>query len=191
MVRKLTEKQSHLLRYLADYRLKYGNQPTLKEMARGSGLSDHKSVSRTITALIERGYVERGLQRTRAILLTDQAYEFLGVPLLRRQFAQPGLTPIQESHLQATETVLSAPAPDFSAFGSQSIQVNGTNSPEDPLVKMASVWWQSAHRTDITKPIGWGVAIPLMVWLLSAIGFSMPIAFMAALLCAWFIKNYL
>lgn len=126
----MTKNQENLIRFIADYRVKYGASPTLQEMVVGIHVSDHKSVSGIISALTKRGFLEKGRQKTRSILLTDKAFELLGIPLFRRQ----QLEEFNYSYRQmspASSGVVASPAPDYVGHGEQSIKTDGTNLTND------------------------------------------------------------
>ena len=126
----MTKNQENLIRFIADYRVKYGASPTLQEMVMGIHVSDHKSVSGIISALTKQGFLEKGRQKTRSILLTDKAFELLGIPLFRRQqleefnYSQRQMSP-------ASSGVVTSPAPDYVGHGEQSIKTDGTNLSND------------------------------------------------------------
>ena len=126
----MTKNQENLIRFIADYRVKYGASPTLQEMVMGIHVSDHKSVSGIISALTKQGFLEKGRQKTRSILLTDKAFELLGIPLFRRQ----QLEEFNYCHRQmwpASSGVVTSPAPDYVGHGEQSIKTDGTNLTND------------------------------------------------------------
>ncbi|MBI2990328.1 MAG: hypothetical protein HYY51_04065 [Candidatus Magasanikbacteria bacterium] len=126
----MTRNQENLIRFIADYRVKYGASPTLQEMVVGIHVSDHKSVSGIISALTKQGFLEKGRQKTRSILLTDKAFELLGIPLFRRQqleefnYSYRRMSP-------ASSGVVTSPAPDYVGHGEQSIKTDGTNLTND------------------------------------------------------------
>ena len=70
----MTKNQENLIRFIADYRVKYGTSPTLQEMVVGIHVSDHKSVSGIISALTKQGFLEKGKQKTRSILFFFDAF---------------------------------------------------------------------------------------------------------------------
>lgn len=122
----MTKNQENLIRFIANYRIKYGASPTLREMVVGIHVSDHKSVSGIIFALIKQGFLEKGKQKNRSILLTDSAFELLEIPLFHRQ----QLKEFNYSYRQmspASDGVVTSPIPDYVGHGEQSIKTDGTN----------------------------------------------------------------
>ena len=126
----MTKNQENLIRFIADYRVKYGASPTLQEMVVGIHVSDHKSVSGIISALTKQGFLEKGKQKTRSILLTDKAFELLGIPLFRRQQLEEFNYSYRQMSL-ASSGVVTSPAPDYVGHGEQSIKTDGTNLTND------------------------------------------------------------
>ena len=126
----MTRNQENLIRFIADYRVKYGASPTLQEMVVGIHVSDHKSVSGIISALTKQGFLEKGKQKTRSILLTDKAFELLGIPLFRRQQLEEFNYSYRQMSL-ASSGVVTSPAPDYVGHGEQSIKTDGTNLTND------------------------------------------------------------
>jgi len=126
----MTKNQENLIRFIADYRVKYGASPTLQEMVMGIHVSDHKSVSGIISALTKQGFLEKGRQKTRSILLTDKAFELLGIPLFRRQQLEEFNYSYRQMSL-ASSGVVTSPAPDYVGHGKQSLKTDGTNLSND------------------------------------------------------------
>lgn len=122
----MTKNQKSLIEFIADYRVKYGISPTLYEMVRGIGVSDHKSVSGIISSLVEDKFLDRGKQKTRAILLTDKAFEFLKIPLLRRQKLEKSSYSYPQMSSASSGMVVSS-AHNHVGHGEQFIKANGTN----------------------------------------------------------------
>ena len=96
MKNTLTKNQARLLHYISVYRLRYGSVPTLKEMVRVIRVSDNKSVLGIIEALIKKGYITRRNKKSRSILLTKKAYNYLipsyeyqKIPSISDQLRQP------------------------------------------------------------------------------------------------------
>ncbi len=126
----MTKNQENLIRFIADYRVKYGTSPTLQEMVNGIHVSDHKSISGIISALIKQGFLEKGKQRIRSILLTDKAFEFLGIPLFRRQRIEEFNYSYRQISPAGSGVVISS-APDYVGYGEQAIKTDGTNLTND------------------------------------------------------------
>lgn len=126
----MTKNQGNLIRFIADYRVKYGVSPTLQEMVRGIQVSDHKSISGIISALVRQGYLERGRQKIRSILLTDKTLEFLNISLFRRQQLEEFSYSYRQTSTASSGAVTS-PASDYVGHGEQSIKTDGTNLGND------------------------------------------------------------
>ncbi len=130
----MTKNQENLIRFIADYRVKYGASPTLQEMVAGIHVSDHKSVSGIISALTKQGFLEKGKQKTRSILLTDKAFELLGIPLFRRQQLEEFNYSFRQMS-PASSGLITSPTPDYIRHGEQSIKTDiktdGTNLTND------------------------------------------------------------
>jgi len=65
----LTERQIQLLNFIRVYSVTHGVMPTFAEIADHFGLASKSGVHRLITALEERGHIERIPGRVRAIKL--------------------------------------------------------------------------------------------------------------------------
>lgn len=76
--KNLTQNQHKLLQFIAEYQERYQVSPTLREMVTALGVRDNKSVLGIIQALVERGYLARGQQRFRSVMLTSAAREQIG-----------------------------------------------------------------------------------------------------------------
>ena len=63
-----TRRQMEVLRFVYDYLLKYGYQPTLREIAKKLGIANHNGVFGHLSALERRGYLAM-TEGQRAILL--------------------------------------------------------------------------------------------------------------------------
>lgn len=163
----MTKNQEKLIRFIADYRLKYGASPTLQEMVNGIHVSDHKSVSGIITALIKQGYLEKGVQKTRSILLTDRALEFLGVPLLRRQQIEEFNYSYQ--HISpASSAVVTSSSPDYVGHGEQSIKTDGTNLVNDLRAAVGNTAANIAAKISTNEEtgiiFGWALLLIGLTW---------------------------
>ncbi|MDP2642491.1 MAG: transcriptional repressor LexA [Candidatus Peregrinibacteria bacterium] len=55
----LTEKQEAVLKFIEEYQLAYGKSPTLKEMREHFGVSSDNSILKHLTALKEKGYIQK------------------------------------------------------------------------------------------------------------------------------------
>jgi hypothetical protein len=130
----MTDNQKKLLQYISGYRLKYGSSPTLREMVSGINVSDNKSILGIIAALTRHGYLRKGAQKTRSILLTDKALDFLGVTSFPMQYRAGSLPPQQlkqPAELMNGVTV-SLPTSDNIGYSSgNALKTDGTNIEND------------------------------------------------------------
>src|SRR6476620_10892204 len=55
----LTRRQGDLLRYLAEYWMRYGYSPNYDEMAEAMGVGSKGAIHRLIGCLVERGHIKR------------------------------------------------------------------------------------------------------------------------------------
>lgn len=163
----MTKNQENLIQFIADYRVKYGVSPTLQEMVVGIHVSDHKSVSGIISALTKQGFLEKGRQKTRSILLTDKAFELLGIPLFRRQ----QLEEFNYSYRQmspASSGVVTSPAPDYVGHGEQSIKTDGTNLTNDLRTVVGNTVAGIATRIYANEEVGaifsWALLLGGLTW---------------------------
>jgi SOS-response transcriptional repressor LexA len=77
MAKKLTENQQKILNYIHSYNLQHAMTPTLKEMAAEIGISDSKSASIIINALVKKGYLIKKPNQSRSTFLTAKALDLL------------------------------------------------------------------------------------------------------------------
>lgn len=125
----MTDNQKKLIQYISGYRLKYGSSPTLREMVSGISVSDNKSILGIIAALTRHGYLRKGTQKTRSILLTDKALDFLGVSSFPMQYRAGSLPPQQlkqPAELMNGVTV-SLPTSDSIGYSGTALKTSGTN----------------------------------------------------------------
>ena len=129
----MTDNQKKLLQYISGYRLKYGSSPTLREMVSGISVSDNKSILGIIAALTRQGYLRKGAQKTRSMLLTDKALDFLGVSSFPMQYRAGSLPPQQFK--QPAELVngvtVSLPTSDNIGYNGGALKTDGTNIEND------------------------------------------------------------
>lgn len=59
MAEVLTEKQEALLQFIEDYQLEHGRSPTVREMREHFGVSSDNSILKLLTALKEKGYIQK------------------------------------------------------------------------------------------------------------------------------------
>jgi repressor LexA len=68
----ITPRQRYLLNFIADYHANKQASPSFDEMREACRLKSKSGVHRMITALEERGYIRRIVNRARAIEVVDQ-----------------------------------------------------------------------------------------------------------------------
>lgn len=134
MKRKMTENQAKLLYFIFKYRGQYGTAPTLREMVRGLGVSDNKSVLGIMEALTKQGYLQREKKKSRSVLLTDNAQKFLNEYLLPFQY-QSGPTAAdqlrQPAELARTDVAVLSPTSESLSYRESAIKTNGTSLGND------------------------------------------------------------
>ncbi|MFH0750046.1 MAG: hypothetical protein V1917_04015 [Candidatus Gottesmanbacteria bacterium] len=125
----MTDNQRNLLQFINGYRVEYGSSPTLREMVSGINVSDNKSILGIIAALTKQGYLRKGIQKTRSILLTDKALDLLGVSSFPMQYRIGSLP--QHEFKQPTEFIncvtVSSPTSDNNGYNVSMIKTDGTN----------------------------------------------------------------
>lgn len=163
----MTKNQGNLIKFIADYRTKYGTSPTLQEMVTGIRVSDHKSISGIISALIKQGFLEKGRQKTRSILLTDKAFEFLGIPLFRRQRLEE-LNYYPQQMVSAGSGTVTSSIPDYVGHGEQSIKTDGTNLGNDLRTvignSVASIAMKIYENNETGIIFGWALLLGGLTW---------------------------
>ncbi len=82
---ELTQKQSLLLDFIYRYRFDYGRTPALKDMVGELNISDNKSALRMIDSLVEKGYLNREMKKTKTVTLSDKGYQLVSNVLSRYQ----------------------------------------------------------------------------------------------------------
>lgn len=129
----MTDNQKKLLQYISAYRLKYGSSPTLREMVSGISVSDNKSILGIITALTRDGYLRKGTQKTRSILLTDKALDFLGVSSFPMQYRAGSLPPqqLKQPAELLNGVTVSLPTSDNIGYNGGALKTDGTNIEND------------------------------------------------------------
>jgi len=171
----VTPNEKKLLLFLYEYQARFVASPTLGEIAGGIEVSSHQSASGIVDRLVAKGYLERGVQKDRSILLTDKAFEFLGVPLLRRErlarFNRPSI-----SSTSSGSSVVNGVAHNFIGHGRESISTDGTNSADTWKVVVGNAIAAIATRVSMNRE-----ALPLFTWT----------GIVIALMCAvtWFIDD--
>lgn len=71
----LTEREQDTLEFIRRYIAEYGRSPLVSEIAEGLGLRSPGTTHRYIQALVDGGYLERHVGRTRGLVLTEQNQE--------------------------------------------------------------------------------------------------------------------
>ena len=120
MVRKskpeLSEKQTHVLEFLAKHQEEFNRPPSIREICDEVGISSTSVANYYLDQLEERGYIERDQRVSRGLRLTEKVQEILNfgnllrVPILGPIAAglplpdlQPGRTYISENESNAVE----------------------------------------------------------------------------------------
>ena len=67
----LTKKQSKLLQYLKQKMKKDNVSPSFEEMKNAMGLKSKSGIQRLINGLVERGFIEKKINKKRAINILD------------------------------------------------------------------------------------------------------------------------
>ncbi|MFA6217030.1 MAG: transcriptional repressor LexA [Candidatus Omnitrophota bacterium] len=78
MVRELTEKQKKVLEFICE-KVRENIPPTIREIAKGLGFSSTGTVRDYLNALVKKGYVKRGSNKSRAIELL---HTFNKIPII-------------------------------------------------------------------------------------------------------------
>ena len=82
MHKTLTKRQKEVLDFISKFANKRGYPPTLEEMRDGLGLSAVSTVHQHIETLVEKGYLQKSENYSRAIELTRKNKHFTTIPLL-------------------------------------------------------------------------------------------------------------
>jgi len=128
----MTENQKELLKFISWYRLTHRNSPTLREMVSGIKVSDNKSILGIIAGLTKNGFLMRGDGKSRSILLTDQALEFLGTHSLPLKYeGYPSTLHMKQSaDLMNNSVTVTSPTSD-GIYADGKIKTDGTNLQND------------------------------------------------------------
>jgi hypothetical protein len=163
----MTKNQEKLIRFIADYRTRYCALPTLQEMADGINVSDHKSVSGIISALMKQGFLEKGHQKIRAVLLTNKAFELLDIPLLRRQRIEEFNYSNKQTFPTGSDVITSQTA-DYVGYGDKSIKTDSTNLSNDLHTIVGNTVANIANKVYTHKEIGiifrWALLFSGLTW---------------------------
>src|SRR3989338_1330187 len=125
----LTSNQAKLLHFISTYRWKYGTMHALQEMVDELAVADNRSVLRIIEALVKKGYIKRENKKTRTIVLTELAQEFLNSYLIPFQYRkQPTALDQsrQSSDLGRNDVSVSLPTSDFLGYKENTVKTDGT-----------------------------------------------------------------
>ena len=95
---ELTERQRQILRFIADYKLRHGSAPTLREIAQHVKIY-LRGVQYHLERLERAGYLTRARKRSRGIVLRQEPHATL-TPLLGRVAA--GRPLLAEEHVEAS-----------------------------------------------------------------------------------------
>lgn len=80
----LTKKQYEVLEFISQYTQTHGFAPTYEEIAQGIGTRSKGSMTKHISALADKGYIQRNPDRARSIQIvkTPEASNDEGIPLV-------------------------------------------------------------------------------------------------------------
>lgn len=92
--RPLTVRQAEVLVYLRDHIATRGYAPTLREIGRYLGIKSTNGVNDHLRALIRKGYITRPALISRAIVLTEAAYQD-ALPIGSFEFTGPPVRGVQ------------------------------------------------------------------------------------------------
>lgn len=81
-MKKLSEKQKHILEYIAEATAAQGYPPSVREIGKHVGLSSSSSVHAQLIKLREKGYLEKDDHKTRALVVKGAAASVPQVPIL-------------------------------------------------------------------------------------------------------------
>ncbi|MDR1693271.1 MAG: transcriptional repressor LexA [Oscillospiraceae bacterium] len=81
---KSSEKQQKILEYIKWFTKEHKYPPSVREIGTAVGLRSPSTVHLHIKSLIEKGYLKKDANKTRALILPDSLDEDLGVPILGR-----------------------------------------------------------------------------------------------------------
>lgn len=82
MNENLSEKQKHILEYIAEATAQQGYPPSVREIGRHVGLRSSSSVHAHLMKLREAGYLEKDDRKTRALVVKGMAAAVPQVPIL-------------------------------------------------------------------------------------------------------------
>lgn len=81
-MQQLTDKQEAVLKFIESYQLKHGASPTLREMREHFKVSSDNSILKHLTALIEKGFIEKN-DTPRGIKLLPNVKDRLATPSVK------------------------------------------------------------------------------------------------------------
>lgn len=81
-MKKLSEKQKRILEYITEATLEQGYPPSVREIGKHVGLSSSSSVHAQLVKLREKGYLEKGDHKTRALVVKGAPASVPQVPIL-------------------------------------------------------------------------------------------------------------
>jgi len=207
----MTENQKKLLLFISSYRLKFGYSPTLKEMVKGIGVFDNKSLLGIINSLVGQEYLKREKQKSRSILLTDKAFNLLGVPVLPLEYQSKPLFHdqlCQPADLTKNGATIFSSASEFLNNEGNSVESDGTSLTAEQLAVVETVAamiisnsssnnaWISLiasllSKTEMLEIFSWLIAFAGSVWLYTQIVGSNLIAFGYSIITVLVISKYL
>lgn len=68
----LTPRQTRILKFITDHTRVAGYPPTVREIGEHAGLTSTSSVHRQIGILVDKGFLRRVENRSRAVVVIDQ-----------------------------------------------------------------------------------------------------------------------
>ena len=95
-MKKITEKQERILKYISSYTAEQGYPPSVREICAEVGLSSPSTVHAHIKRLREMGYLEKDDHKTRALSVRGGAAMVGRVPILGRVTAGMPILAVEE-----------------------------------------------------------------------------------------------
>lgn len=95
-MKKLTEKQQRILKYIAEATAAQGYPPSVREIGQHVGLRSSSSVHAQLTTLRERGYLEKNDRKTRSIVIKSMPNNVSHIPILGQVTAGTPILAIEQ-----------------------------------------------------------------------------------------------
>ena len=112
MMKGLSDRQQHMLRYISDYSREYGYPPTVREIGKEVGISSTSMVDYNLRIIEQKGYIRRDQRTSRGIEIVEQSERhlrerFVRVPVMGRIAAgEPIPFPGNEGWADSPEEIL-------------------------------------------------------------------------------------